>query len=764
MLKDSLSSRIELKLLILSLLSIFLILVTVTSCVYAQSWDDRSEKQLKIFQLSYLLEQEDSFPAQNAYFNNALSYFENGHFAQAIGELEKIEYSNLYLPLYLKSQLLKGQCFEKLQRWDSALRVYQDLITEVPLLQEYAIYLLGNCYLNSKDTSNAQQLFQKLIEEYPESAIIPLVHYQLALLYLNNNQWEQFLREGRLVVEISQEEKLKAKALSKMSDVLWEEGQFLDSLLLLKELIENRYERERISMLENLLVSRFQIAKDKKGLEMPPDLSLFCAEILFNYGHYKAAELFYEEIIAKYAHQVDLAQVNYQKARAIYYQGEYERAIDQCLYILENFVQEEIIVRTLYLYAGALLSTGNRNLAGMKYDQIIEQYPESYFAQASFLRLSEIEFLQNKEEEGIKILNQLLSEYPQSAPAQEAAWLLARYYTDKNLIKEALAYYQFIYEYFPQSERVDDAIYWMGKLLYPLDENKGVAWYERLIKQYPDSYYSFRIPVEIRKSYYDLESIVAQSKKISQEELKKDYFPKDRVAQLSSYKAELLLIVGLYQESILEISYALKQEPNNIYLQFLLTKAYAEAEEYYRSLSHAQILLNYFLINNKEQIPLVIWEYAFPTYYYSLVKKIAADYSLDPYLIWATIREESHFNPYSESKAGARGLMQIMFSTGDWIAQKLNYQEFEYDLLFNPEVNIKFGGWYLQYLQERFDKNTYLIVSGYNAGPGITDRWLENMDIKDLDIFVENIPYAETSEHIKKVMRSYLIYQIIYKN
>ncbi|MDD3538701.1 MAG: lytic transglycosylase domain-containing protein, partial [Candidatus Caldatribacteriota bacterium] len=215
---------------------------------------------------------------------------------------------------------------------------------------------------------------------------------------------------------------------------------------------------------------------------------------------------------------------------------------------------------------------------------------------------------------------------------------------------------------------------------------------------------------------------------------------------------------------ILEISYALKQEPNNIYLQFLLTKAYAEAEEYYRSLSHAQILLNYFLINNKEQIPLVIWEYAFPTYYYSLVKKIAADYSLDPYLIWATIREESHFNPYSESKAGARGLMQIMFSTGDWIAQKLNYQEFEYDLLFNPEVNIKFGGWYLQYLQERFDKNTYLIVSGYNAGPGITDRWLENMDIKDLDIFVENIPYAETSEHIKKVMRSYLIYQIIYKN
>jgi soluble lytic murein transglycosylase-like protein len=764
MIKGCLPYRIKLKLLLFSLLSIFFILVTLTSYAYAQSWDDRSEKQLKIFQLSYLLEQEDSFSAQNVYFNNALSYFENEHFGMAIGELEKIEYSNLYLPLYLKSQLLKGQCYEKQQRWDSAIRVYQGLITEVPLLQDYTIYLLGNCYLNTKDISNAQKSFQKLIEEYPESAIIPSVHYQLALLYLNNNQLEQFYREGRLVLEISQEEKLKAKVLSKMSDVLWEEGQLFDSLLLLKELIENRYERERISILEDLFVHRFQIAKDKKGLEMPPDLTLFCAEILFNYRQYKTAELFYEEIIAKYAHQIDLAQVNYDKARAIYYQGEYERAIDQCLYILENFAQEEIIVRTLYLYAGALLSTGNRDLAGMKYYQIIEKYPENYFAQASYLRLSEIEFLQNKEEEGVKILNQLLSKYPESSPAQEAAWILAHYYTDKNLIKEALQYYQFIYEYFPQSEKADDALYWMGKLLYPLDENKGAQWYERLLKQYPDSYYSFRLPVEISKSYHNLENIIAQSKKITEEKLRKDYFPGDRVAQLSAYKAELLFLTGYYQESIWEISYALKQEPQNIYAQFLLTKAYAEADHYYRSISYAQMLLNYFLNNNKEQIPLAVWEYAFPTYYYSLVRKIAADYYLDPYLIWATIREESHFNPYSESKAGARGLMQIVFSTGDWIAQKLNYKEFEYDLLFEPEVNIKFGGWYLQYLQERFEKNIYLIVSGYNAGPGITSQWIEKMDVNDLDVFVENIPYPETSEHIKKVIRSYLIYQIIYKN
>ncbi|HAJ33488.1 MAG TPA: hypothetical protein DCK79_08990 [Candidatus Atribacteria bacterium] len=90
----------------------------------AQQLDEKKEKQLKIFQLSHLLEAENEFPRQNAYFNNALAYLNHEHFAMAINELEKIEYSNLYIPLYLRSQLLKGQAYKKLQRWESAVYIY----------------------------------------------------------------------------------------------------------------------------------------------------------------------------------------------------------------------------------------------------------------------------------------------------------------------------------------------------------------------------------------------------------------------------------------------------------------------------------------------------------------------------------------------------------------------------------------------------------------------------------------------------------------
>lgn len=726
--------------------------------------EEKTEKQLKIFQLSYLLEEKDKYAQPKAYLNNALAYLGNEHFDFAIGELEKITLNSLYIPLYLKSQLLKAQCYEKTQRWELAIATYQNLLNQVPILEDYVIYLLANAYNNFGDTNSARKAYLQLVSDFPQSGLRALVHYQLALSYKENGQWEQFWSECQQALETSPEDRFKGKLLSEMSDIAWETGDYISSLFYLKEIIENRYERERISILENLLVNRFQKVR-QSDLDIPANLILFCANILFSYRHYKIAETIYEEIIEKYAQQVNLAQIHYQKAKAIYYQGEYDRAIKQCLYILENFDQEDQISNTLYLYAGALLATGNYNMASIEYRKILQKYPENYFAPLSYLRLSEIEFLEKREEEAIILLKELIEKYPATSSAQEAAWQLARYYTNKSLIDESLDYYQFIYEQFPQSSQADDALYWMGKLLYPKEREKAIEWFKKLLVQFPDSYFAFRVPEKIRNNYVNLKKIITQNKdkEISFLQFRKSYFPEGKLAQLSAFRAEILLFLKLYPESFQELNFALKAEPDNIYLQFLLTQAFAEAGEYYLSISYAESLRRYFLNNININIPISIWEYAFPVYYYDLVNRISLSYHLDPFLIWSLIREESHFNPYAESKAGARGLMQIIFSTGAWIAQKLNFEEFDDSLLFEPEYNINLGCWYVNYLQERFNENIILIIAGYNAGPGITSRWMENIDDSDIDFFVENIPYTETREHIKRVIRSYNIYQMIYK-
>ena len=754
----------------LFLLFFLLSLLVFSSILNAEDGEEnkRAEKELKIFQLSYFLEEDNSFTIPRAYFKNALAYIENGHLSQGIGELEKIEYNNLYIPLYLKSQLLRGWCYENVKQWESAIGIYQDLQNRVPVMQEYVTYLLAKAHQNIKDINHAIKLYLEITKQYPHSSLVPLAHYQLALLYLETNQEEQFWQECYLAVEASAEAKFKARVLTMMSDILWEEGEYLDSLTYLKEIIENRYEREKISFQEDLFINRFQVVQENGQFDIPSHLLLFFADTIFKYGRYNIAEQIYGETIDKYLEQIDLAGMHYKKVRAIYYQSDYERAMKYCLYILDSFnnnpEQEEVFVSTLYLYAGCLLSTGNRSRAAEKYKEIINKFPEDYFAQLSYFRLSEIEFLEGNQEGGTGYLKQLLIDFPSSSLSQEAAWKLSRYYTNQNAISESLQYYQFIYEYFPRGNQTDDALYWMGKLLYPTNKKEGEKWYQRLLSQFPDSYYSFRVPGELTDDSDNLENIIKRCREIPFDEFKKNYFPGEKGAQLAAYRAELLTFLQLYQESFQEISYALKQEPDNLYLQFLLARTYAEAGEYYQSISYSQTILDELLSENNREFPLSIWQYAFPVFYEEFVKELASSYHLDPFLIWSTMREESHFNPYAQSRAGARGLMQIVFSTGEWIAQKLNFKKFEYDSLFEPEFNITLGSWYLQYLQERFDRNLFLIISGYNAGPGITDKWVETMDMSDIDVFVENIPYQETSEHIKKVMRSYHVYQTVYQN
>jgi len=150
-------------------------------------------------------------------------------------------------------------------------------------------------------------------------------------------------------------------------------------------------------------------------------------------------------------------------------------------------------------------------------------------------------------------------------------------------------------------------------------------------------------------------------------------------------------------------------------------------------------------------------------YFEDLIKEYSLKYKIDPLLALAMIREESRFNAWDESTAGARGLMQIIFSTGEWIAQKLDFKDFNDEMLFSSEININFGCWYIGYLKGKFSNDIILIISGYNAGPGTTDKWLERYDRSDLDNFVENIPYAETREYIKKVMKSYQMYKRLAK-
>ncbi len=146
--------------------------------------------------------------------------------------------------------------------------------------------------------------------------------------------------------------------------------------------------------------------------------------------------------------------------------------------------------------------------------------------------------------------------------------------------------------------------------------------------------------------------------------------------------------------------------------------------------------------------------------YEECIYKCSDECEIDPLLVLAIIRVESNFKKDSVSLSQAKGLMQLMDSTADELATKLNMNE-DYDI-FNAETNIELGTTYMSNLLTYYNNNLYLALAAYNAGIGNVNKWIEKGTIKKDGSDIENIPFKETRNYVRKVLRDYRIYSRLY--
>ena len=147
--------------------------------------------------------------------------------------------------------------------------------------------------------------------------------------------------------------------------------------------------------------------------------------------------------------------------------------------------------------------------------------------------------------------------------------------------------------------------------------------------------------------------------------------------------------------------------------------------------------------------------------YTEYVKKYANEYNVDEYLIYAIIKAESNFEPNAESHRGAKGLMQLMYSTAEDIAKRINVNLNE-DNILEPDININLGTKYISMLIQKYD-NINLALAAYNAGSGNVDGWIEKGTLKADGSDIENVPFTETNNYVRKILRDYEIYKDIYE-
>lgn len=153
--------------------------------------------------------------------------------------------------------------------------------------------------------------------------------------------------------------------------------------------------------------------------------------------------------------------------------------------------------------------------------------------------------------------------------------------------------------------------------------------------------------------------------------------------------------------------------------------------------------------------------YFFPLDHREQVEAIAAEYELDPWLVFAVIREESAFKLNAESHVGAQGLMQLMPSTAAWIIEMAGF-EMTLEDIWRPEANIRLGCWYIDWLRDYYAGDMPAALSAYNAGMSNVNAWLTegiwDGTLKNL----ADIPFAETRRYLSYVYESYDMYRYLY--
>ncbi len=146
----------------------------------------------------------------------------------------------------------------------------------------------------------------------------------------------------------------------------------------------------------------------------------------------------------------------------------------------------------------------------------------------------------------------------------------------------------------------------------------------------------------------------------------------------------------------------------------------------------------------------------------ALVSDAATEFSLSPSLLLAVIYVESDFKADARSAAGARGLMQLMPDTFDYLAREVFHENLSPEKIEDPAVNIRCGAYYLSYLLSRFQV-LETALAAYNAGEGRVCEWLEDPSLSDGKRLL-SIPFSETEQYVKKVLRAYERYAAEYEN
>jgi soluble lytic murein transglycosylase len=327
-------------------------------------------------------------------------------------------------------------------------------------------------------------------------------------------------------------------------------------------------------------------------------------------------------------------------------------------------------------------------------------------------------------EKAINLLKKVIELYP--SYKEEALWYLGWTYYRTGQYDEAKKIFKELYSSYGKLKY----IYWLEKA----NEGKGVfATKQYSLSFQPGDIYSYLLFLKEKITYIPEPLSLNNSNK---------NFP---------LRVELLSKAGFKEEALRELKSLIKNNKDNENIPFYSRILY-NLGDYATSVRLISRFPNRF--NYQELL--------YPQSYREIVTNVSKRFEIDPNLIFAIMREESRFDRFAISPAGAIGLMQLMPDTAKREGKRIGLNIQQAQELFDPEKNITIGTHYLKKLIEEFGYIAFA-VAAYNAGENVVSLWIKNIDYNSIDEFIEDIPYGETRAYVQRVLVSYFEYQRINK-
>ena len=424
-------------------------------------------------------------------------------------------------------------------------------------------------------------------------------------------------------------------------------------------------------------------------------------------------------------------------------------------YFTENFSMPED--RQLYWQARMWRKKNDEHPMAKVVEQISKKYPSSDAHEDILLEISRAYKGNNKDEVAEIWWKKLLKNFPKRRSGEIAAWELAWYHYQQNNWETSLKYINDgLRNGINNPEVAAKFVYWQGKLaVLEKKQERAQRIFNNLLSWYPNTFYGML-------AQRTMSSLVP--KKIPYKE--KDYWH-DNPPELKANEERTELEFAEFVMAAGDGNIGAKHIRNLVDLKSpkeLIWKSSLVLDEYgeYRSLQ--TIVVNHYL-GDLKRIPIQdqqVWTFAYPRPYWMDVQNFSKNAGIDPYLALAIMREESLYQADVVSPASARGLMQLMPYTGKRVAKIIGLQLKDEKDLFDPKINIQLGTSYLGQISKRFGE-VIQIAGSYNAGPGRMKEWLKRFPDRDLDEFVESIPYIETRNYVKRVFRTHQLYKAIYE-